>query len=170
MDRIIIRIQILHKEILRHLSKYVDFYNSFFAFRKQYSLFLENTEDGVIFLYKDWETYLGIVKNEDLKKIKPKTPRPHYREPFLLQMFYPPEKFPADGVIVTFQIINGPFDEIFALSRNYFHRFDPSIEFTSATDRTPPFFTMHVKSYAAIEKYTHFLIDTYITPQNTNPV
>ena len=168
MDRIIIKTSYSHSEILQHLSRYVDMYNNFLVFRKNYNLYLENTADGIIFFYRDLSMYHAIVDLDEqlLKKLDKNLPP--IKDPFILQMFLSPTLFPAIGTDITFQIISGPIQEIFQTTKSYFRLFDPDLQFSDLQGNQHDTFIMHLSTYQPLVKYTHFLIRRYIQPEETN--
>jgi hypothetical protein len=162
MDRIILRLYFDHAPIISHLHKYVHYYNNFLAAHRNYNMYLENTDDGVIFFYRDLETYLDIVrelKADDNALID----TPHlYKDDFLLKMFLPRHLFPQNGIRVVFKVVNGPADVIFQESLRYFRLFDLNVVLSSLPPDEGNGFILFAETYRIIEKFTQYLIRRYV--------
>ncbi len=132
--------------------------NDVFEKKHNSTMYIEEIENGVLFVFKDFES-LKIraepLKKSDFKEIKSDNSNESH---FFQQFFIPKEKFPKDGVRLKIKIISGKTLDIIPYIESFIHSVSQNIKI-EVNDNDDIYF--EILKFEDIMKYANSLMNRY---------
>lgn len=162
MPRVIVKIIFKTLDFLKHVERYIEYYNRFLASKNNNDFYLELLQDGVIIIYKDLDIYCKrccplTQKEQDIIK---SLELPN--DPFILKLFYPRQSFPKEGLCFIYKIILGDPSIIYSRGVQFFKSISPSIE---SNDISQTEGEICMPQYEALVDYLKTMAWKYILPK-----
>ena len=130
------------------------------VFEKKYNstLYIEDIENGVLFVFKDFDSMkirAEPLKKSDLKEIKSDNSS---ESNFFHQFLIPKEKFPIEGVKLKIKIITGKKLDIIPYIEKFIHSISQNIKI-EVNDNNDIYF--EIQKFEDIMKYANSLMNRY---------
>ncbi len=130
------------------------------VFEKKYNsmIYIEEIENGFLFVFKDFESLKIRAKpliKSDFKEIKSDNTS---ESSFFKKFFIPKEKFPEEGVKLYVKIISGDNSKIIPLIKNFIHSINQNVKI-EIDDEQNLFFK--IQDFDDIKRYANSLMNRY---------
>ncbi len=159
MKQLIIQVTPDFKSIVNHFEKYAHFFNSIINRTKKYALYLEVIDDGFLFIYPSAEDAKKFFSYKYGEKITKKRPLQKITDKYLLNAFFPAQKFPKQGIRIKLKVIPSKWQEEFNdRIQEYFGTIHEAVSFPHVKYDS---ITMRVKSVEAIHAYTTLIFNKF---------
>jgi hypothetical protein len=121
-DRIIVKLTSDYPPLFKNINKYVSYLNSIIEDQTQSGQFIEKIEDGLLYIYRDLDTFTRInqpyhpfIPGDQIKK--PYIPQK--RENFFLKDIIDVNSFPKEGIRLFFETKSLPQQQILSVFENF---------------------------------------------------
>ncbi len=130
------------------------------VFEKKYNsmIYIEEIENGFLFVFKDFESLKIRAKpltKSDFKEIRSNNID---ESNFFQKFFIPKEEFPKEGVILYIKIISGNKSKIIPYIKNFIHSISQNVKI-EIDDEQNLFFK--IQHFDDIKKYANSLMNRY---------
>ena len=130
------------------------------VFEKKYNsmIYIEEIENGFLFVFKDLESLKIRAKpliKSDFKKIKSDNSS---ESSFFKKFFIPKEEFPKEGVNLYIKIISGDKLKIIPLIKKFIHSISQNVKIEIDEDQNIFF---RIQDFDDIKKYANSLMNRY---------
>jgi hypothetical protein len=159
LERIILQFKMPYPSILKHLERYITFYNSFLSSFQEGALYMEITEQGIIFFYRDMTIVQKIIHPFKFDENKISQTSKNFLKGSMLTPLFPPSLMPLNGLIIEIQVVRGDPRQILPLSQTYIKSVSSDIDITQIDDRTLKVF---LPTYSVVMLYIRNLVIKYV--------
>ena len=130
------------------------------VFEKKYNstMYIEEIENGLLFVFKDFESLKIRAKpltQLDLKEIKSDNSS---ESNFFQQFFIPKEEFPKEGITLEIKIITGENSKIIPFLKNFIHSISQNVKIEIDSEQNLYF---KIQDFDDIKKYANSLMNRY---------
>ena len=135
-----------------------DYLNDQFEKKYNSTMYIEEIENGFLFVFKDFESFkirAKPLKKSDLEEIEGDNSS---ESNFFKKFFIPKEKFPEEGVKLKIKIISGDKLKIIPHIKNFISSVSQNIEI-SVNDKNDIYF--EIQDFDDIMKYANSLMNRY---------
>ncbi|QEE17359.1 hypothetical protein DSAG12_03192 [Promethearchaeum syntrophicum] len=156
--RVILRISDFFKFFFVNPGLIFGYLNDIFEKKYQSMQYIEELENGFLFVFKDIESFKKRAKpliKEELKEI---TNNDTSAMNFFQKFFIPKEKFPKEGIILEIEIISGDKSEIVPFLKNFIYSVSQNINIKIDNEQNLLF---KILDFDIIKKYANSLMNRF---------
>ncbi len=157
-DQVILQISDFYKFFFVNPGLIFGYLNDFFEKKYNSMQYIEEIENGFLFVFKDFESFKFRAKpliKSDLIEIKGNN---NDQSNFFQKFFIPKEKFPKEGVKLEIKIISGDKLKIIPLLKNFIHSVSKNIKIEIDEEQNLYF---KIQNFDDIKKYANSLMNRF---------
>lgn len=160
MDQVVLQFTDFFRYVFLNPTRILAYLNSFFAKYMNSIQYCEETENGFLFIFQDFEAFQKRAQpiqapklvSPDLQQI------PEDQIQFFQGFFIKKEDFPAEGVEIEVKIIQGDPKAVKPIMNAFIHSVNASISIRDIDESTIVF---HIQKYDIIQAYVNSLLHRF---------
>jgi len=157
-DQVILQISDFYKYFFVNPGLIFGYLNDLFEKKYNSMQYIEEIENGFLFVFKDFESFKFRAKpliKSDFKEIKSNN---HDQSNFFQKFFIPKEKFPKEGVKLEIKIISGNKLKTIPIIKNFIYSINQNIKIEIDDNQN---LYIIVKNFDDIKKYANSLMNRF---------
>ena len=157
-DQVILQISDFYKFFFINPGMIFGYLNDLFEKKYNSMQYIEEIENGFLFVFKDFESFKFRAKpliKSDLKEIKSNN---NDQSNFFQKFFIPKEKFPKEGVKLEIKIISGDKLKTIPIIKNFIYSINQNIKIEIDDEQN---LYIIVQNFVDIKKYANSLMNRF---------